>query len=59
MEIGKTMALKTKRCLGRNLLEAINTKGTEHALEFCSTRAIPLTDSLTLAQHAGIKTRHG
>ena len=55
LEIGKTMALKTKGVLGRNLLEAINTKGTEHALQFCSTRAIPLTDSLALAQHADIK----
>ncbi len=55
IETGQELALKTKGVLGKNLLEAINTKGTEGALAFCSTRAIPLTDSMALALNAKIK----
>lgn len=55
IDIGQEIALKTKGILGKNLLEALNTKGTEGALAFCSTRAIPLTDSMALALNAKIK----
>jgi hypothetical protein len=55
IEIGQSIALKTKGVLGKNLLEAINSKGTEHAMSFCSTRAIPLTDSMAKALKAHIK----
>lgn len=55
IETGQEIALKTKGVLGKNLLEALNAKGTENALSFCSTRAIPLTDSMAIALHARIK----
>ncbi len=55
IELAKTIALKTKGILGKNLLQAINSKGTEHALTFCSTRAIPLTDSMSVSANASIR----
>jgi mono/diheme cytochrome c family protein len=55
IEQGRQLALQTKGVLGRNLLNAINTKGTENALEFCSLKAIELTDSMSLTLNAKIK----
>lgn len=52
---GKQYALATKAILGKNLLSAINTKGTEGALDFCNIRAIPLTDSMQQVQNVSIK----
>lgn len=54
-EFGQKIALQTKSILGKNLLQAIQSKGTENALSFCHERAIPLTDSMALASHARIK----
>lgn len=48
-------ALETKGVLGKNLMNAINTQGTEKAIEFCSTQAIVLTDSMGTACKASIK----
>ena len=55
LEIGQNMAMKTKAVLGKNLLQAINSEGTEHALSFCSTKAIPLTDSMSTELNSIIK----
>lgn len=55
MIAGQQIAMKTKGVLGKNLLEAINTSGTDNALTFCSTRAIPLTDSMSVTLNAKIK----
>lgn len=55
MEIGKNMALKAKGVLGKNLMEAITSKGTEHALSFCSLKAIPLTDNTATSLNATIR----
>lgn len=55
IETGQGIAMNAKGVLGKNLLEAINAKGTEHALSFCSTRAIALTDSVALSLNAQIK----
>lgn len=55
LEKGQKIAMQTKAVLGKNLLTAINTKGTDEALAFCTTRAIPLTDSMSLALKASIK----
>ena len=55
LEIGQKIAFATKGVLGKNLMEAINTKGTEHALSFCSTKAISLTDSMSVVLNAKIK----
>lgn len=54
-QLGLQYAMQTKSVLGKNLLQAINTKGTENALEFCSSKAYPLTDSMAIALHASIK----
>ena len=48
-------ALEAKGVLGKNLMNAINTQGTEKAIEFCSTKAIVLTDSVSKAVNATIK----
>lgn len=55
LEIGKDIALDTKGVLGKNLLYTISTEGTENAITFCSSKAIPLTDSVALAANAKIK----
>ena len=55
IEQGKEFALKTKGVLGKNLLNAIKTKGTEGAVGFCNTRAIHLTDSMAQALHASVR----
>ena len=52
---GKKYALATKAVLGKNLLSAINTKGAAGAVDFCNTRAIPLTDSMQQIQNVSIK----
>ena len=55
LEIGKSIAMQTKSVLGKNLLHAISKNGTENALSFCSTKAIPLTDSIALILNTKIK----
>ena len=48
-------AVETKGVLGKNLMNAINRQGTEKAIEFCSTKAIVLTDSMGTAFVATLK----
>ena len=48
-------AVETKGVLGKNLMNAINTQGTEKAIKFCSTKAIVLTDSMGTAFNATLK----
>lgn len=48
-------AVETKGVLGKNLMNAINMQGTEKAIEFCSTKAIVLTDSMGTAFNATLK----
>lgn len=54
-EQGRQYALQTKSVLGSNLLNAINAGGPENAVTFCNVRAIPLTDSVGVAQNARIR----
>ncbi len=54
-DIGLEYALETQKVLGKNLMQAIQSQGVPHALEFCNTRAIPLTDSM--AQHYATSIR--
>ncbi|MDP2161669.1 MAG: DUF3365 domain-containing protein [Flavobacterium sp.] len=54
-EIGLEYALGTKAVLGKNLMGAIQSKGTMHALDFCNIQAIPLTDSMATHYQAMIK----
>lgn len=52
---GLQYALSTKAVLGQNLMGTIQKKGTVGALEFCNTKAYPLTDSMALVHNANIK----
>lgn len=54
-EIGLHYALETKKLLGKNLMEAIQQKGTLAALNFCNLQAMPLTDSMSQKFNAQIK----
>ena len=55
IENGKNIALEVKGILEKNLGEALKNGGPVNALNFCSTRAIPLTDSMSIALNAQIK----
>jgi|TARA_B110000240_G_scaffold47236_1_gene53538 hypothetical protein len=48
LQLEKEIAVATKGVLGKNLLNAINTKGVAGAVDFCNTQAIPLTDSMAI-----------
>jgi hypothetical protein len=51
----RNYAMQTKGVLGKNLMNAINKQGTEKAIEFCSTKALVLTDSMGTALNVTIK----
>lgn len=55
LEQGRNIALQTKAALGKNLMNAISTRGTEGALEFCSEKAFLLTDSMSKVLEAKIR----
>lgn len=55
LEIGQNIANQTQMILGKNLMQAINSKGTEYAVSFCSTKAIHLTDSSGRSLNATVK----
>jgi len=55
LEEGLNYAMQTKGVLGKNLMTAIKSQGTEHALSFCSEKAYPLTDSMGVALGTQIK----
>ena len=55
LERGKEMALKTKAELGRYLMAAIQDKGAAAAVEFCSTRALYITDSMSTVLGSHLK----
>ncbi|MDH7912768.1 DUF3365 domain-containing protein [Winogradskyella sp. SYSU M77433] len=54
-ERGLKYALSTKAILGKNLMGTIQKEGTLEALEFCNTKAYPLTDSMATVYNAKIK----
>ena len=54
-ELGLKYALSTKAELGKNLMGAIQKKGTLAAVEFCNVKAYPLTDSMSIVHNANIK----
>jgi cytochrome c5 len=53
--IGLEYATAAKELLGKNLMGAIQSKGTEYALEFCNVQAMPLTDSIARVHQAEIR----
>ena len=55
LETGQNLALSTKSALGKNLIAAIGEKGAAGAVEFCNTKAIPITDSMSVFLNASIK----
>ena len=55
MKHGKQIAMNTKSVLGGNLKRAINTDGAASAIDFCNTRAIPLTDSMSVELNASVR----
>ena len=55
LELGQNFVMQTQKVLAKNLINEINTKGTEHALTFCSVKAYPLTDSMAQSLSAQIK----
>ena len=55
LEQGKSLAMQTKAILGKNLLGAIKTNGADGAVEFCNTRAIHLTDSMSAHMNRNIR----
>jgi cytochrome c553 len=46
-EVGREYALGLKQVLGKNLMAALEAGGPVYALDFCNTRALPLTDSMS------------
>lgn len=54
-EIGNSIALSTKKTLGKNLQNALQNGGVENAINFCSLNAMPLVDSLSKSFGAEIK----
>jgi cytochrome c551/c552 len=52
---GMEIAMATKSALGKQLMQAIQERGTEAAVEFCNTVAIPLTDSVSNVWNAKVK----
>ena len=47
--------MQTKASLGKNLVMALNEKGSDGAVEFCNIRAIPIIDSISLELDAKVK----
>lgn len=51
---GAFYAKNTQKVLGKNLLKAMKKGGPEYALAFCNTKAMPLTDSMSVHQQVKI-----
>ena len=54
-ELGKSIALTTKKTLGRSLQNALQKGGVENAVTFCNLVASPVVDSLSLHFDAKIR----
>ena len=52
---GATITAEAQAVLAKNLTGAINAGGAAHALAFCNTNAIPLTDSMAGILNAKLK----
>ena len=52
---GKLYADSAQKMLGENLKMALSEGGVIHALEFCSIRAVPLTDSAATVMNIDLK----
>jgi hypothetical protein len=54
-ERGRKIAGKAKVALKRELKNAISEGGLEYAVDFCHTRAMEITDSISLAENVIVK----
>lgn len=54
-ERGLKYALETKKVLGKNLIGALESKGTEDALTFCNEKALALTQKMATQYGVSIK----
>jgi cytochrome c551/c552 len=54
-DLGRNIVNETKANLGKNLMAAIKEKGAAGAVEFCNTKAIPITDSMSVVLNAKVK----
>lgn len=54
-DIGLEYALAAQKILGQNLMGKIQKDGTAEALVFCNSRAMPLTDSISVKYNATIR----
>lgn len=52
---GESIALQTKKVLGKNLMAAIAEGGSAYAVDFCNLKAINLTDSMGEKLNARVK----
>ncbi|MFT4016878.1 MAG: DUF3365 domain-containing protein [Agriterribacter sp.] len=52
---GDSITSLAQRILVSNVMQAIQTKGVAGAVSFCNERAMPITDSVAMAVHAGIE----
>ncbi|MCP9767121.1 DUF3365 domain-containing protein [Lacihabitans sp. LS3-19] len=55
LDLGKNISSTTQAVLGKNLMNAMAKGGPEYALEFCNSKAYPLTDSMALVHKTSIK----
>jgi cytochrome c553 len=55
MNVGSEMAAKTKSILGKNLMQSLKKGGTVYAIDFCNTKAIHYTDSMSQVYGSQIK----
>jgi hypothetical protein len=54
-QLGDSISMVTQQALMKELMAALETDGPVHAINFCSERAIPLTDSVASLYHCSIK----
>jgi len=51
---GRHIVMTTKKILGKNLKKTIKSEGTKEAVNFCSSRAYPILDSMSVVFDADI-----
>jgi len=54
-DLGRNIVNETKSNIGKNLMKAVKERGVAGAVEFCNTRAIPITDSMAVVLNTKVK----
>lgn len=54
-DLGRNIINETKSNIGKNLMKAVKERGAAGAVEFCNTRAIPITDSMAVVLNTKVK----